>query len=165
MRIPRKTKQIILTAAKAALLVFLVVFLVLLMTRESVKDVSMDKIGDKMGAIKSVSVLHKGTDKSLLRYYDLTGDDYDGYVMYKSGSPMSVDELLIIKTKEDSQRAAVESAMRRHVRSQMKSFEGYGTAQIALLKAKIMDTEGPYVFLAISDDAEKWKKAFDDIIN
>ena len=131
MRIPRKTKQIILTAAKAALLVFLVVFLVLLMTRESVKDVSMDKIS----------------------------------VMYKSGSPMSVDELLIIKTKEDSQRAAVESAMRRHVRSQMKSFEGYGTAQIALLKAKIMDTEGPYVFLAISDDAEKWKKAFDDIIN
>ena len=74
MRIPRKTKQIILTAAKAALLVFLVVFLVLLMTRESVKDVSMDKISDKMGAIKSVSVLHKGTDKSLLRYYDLTGD-------------------------------------------------------------------------------------------
>ena len=78
---------------------------------------------------------------------------------------MSVDELLIIKTKDDSQRSAVESAMRRRVRTQMKSFEGYGTAQIALLKAKIMDTEGPYVFLAVSDDAEKWKKTFDEIIN
>ena len=160
-----KTKQIILTVAKAALIVFLVVFLVLLMTRESVKDMKMSKVADTMGSIKSVASLHKGTDKSLLRYYDLTGDDYDGYVMYKSGSPMSVDELLIIKTKDDSQRSAVESAMRRHVRQQMKSFEGYGTTQIALLKSKIMDTEGPYVFLAISKDAEKWKKAFDEIIN
>ena len=165
MKIPKKTKHIILMIAKAALIVFLVIFLILLLTRESVQDVSMDKIGEKMGSIKSVAALHKGTDKNLLRYYDLTGDDYDGYVMYKSGSPMSVDELLIIKTKDDSQRSAVESAMRRHVRTQMKSFEGYGTAQIALLKAKILDAEGPYVFLAVSDDAEKWKKAFDEIIN
>lgn len=165
LKIKAKAKHIILMAAKAALIVFLVVFLVLLMTRESVKDVDMDKVGKVMGQIPSVSSLHKGTDKSLLRYYDLTGDDYDGYIMYKSGSPMSVDELLIIKTKEDSQRSAVESAMRRHVRQQMKSFEGYGTTQVALLKAKILDTEGPYVFLAVSEDAEQWKKAFDKIIN
>ncbi|MBR6444574.1 MAG: DUF4358 domain-containing protein [Firmicutes bacterium] len=158
-------KKAALTAAKAALIIFLIVFLILLMTRESVKDVSADKINDQMCSIKSIAALHKGTDKSLLKYYDLTGDDYDGYVMYKSGSPMSVEELLIIKTKDDKQRTAVESAMRRHVRSQISSFEGYGTTQIALLEAKILDAEGPYVFLAVSEDAEKWKKKFDEIIN
>lgn len=160
-----KTQQIILTVIKAALIVFLIVFLILLMTRESVKDVSVKKIGEEMSSIKSVSALNKGTDKTLLRYYDLTGDDYEGYVLYKSGSPMAVDELLIIKVKDESQLASVESAMRRRVRSQKSSFEGYGTAQIALLNARVMDTEGNYVFLAVSKDAEKWKTAFDRIID
>lgn len=160
-----KTQQIILTVIKAALIVFLIVFLILLMTRESVKDVSVKKIGEEMSSIKSVSALNKGTDKTLLRYYDLTGDDYEGYVLYKSGSPMAVDELLIIKVKDESQLASVESAMRRRVRSQKSSFEGYGTAQIALLNARVMDTEGNYVFLAVSKDAEKWKTAFDKIID
>ena len=160
-----KTHQIILTVIKAALIVFLIVFLILLMTRESVKDVSVKKIGEEMSSIKSVSALNKGTDKTLLRYYDLTGDDYEGYVLYKSGSPMAVDELLIIKVKDESQLASVESAMRRRVRSQKSSFEGYGTAQIALLNARVMDTEGNYVFLAVSKDAEKWKTAFDRIID
>ena len=160
-----KTQQIILTVIKAALIVFLIVFLILLMTRESVKDVSVKKIGEEISSIKSVSALNKGTDKTLLRYYDLTGDDYEGYVLYKSGSPMAVDELLIIKVKDESQLASVESAMRRRVRSQKSSFEGYGTAQIALLNARVMDTEGNYVFLAVSKDAEKWKTAFDRIID
>ena len=160
-----KTQQIILTVIKAALIVFLIVFLILLMTRESVKDVSVKKIGEEMSSIKSVSALNKGTDKTLLRYYDLTGDDYEGYVLYKSGSPMAVDELLIIKVKDESQLASVESAMRRRVHSQKSSFEGYGTAQIALLNARVMDTEGNYVFLAVSKDAEKWKTAFDRIID
>lgn len=160
-----KTQQIILTVIKAALIVFLIVFLILLMTRESVKDVSVKKIGEDMSSIKSVSALNKGTDKTLLRYYDLTGDDYEGYVLYKSGSPMAVDELLIIKVKDETQLASVESAMRRRVRSQKSSFEGYGTAQIALLNARVMDTEGKYVFLAVSKDAEKWKTAFDKIID
>ena len=155
-----KTQQIILTVIKAALIVFLIVFLILLMTRESVKDVSVKKIGEEMSSIKSVAALNKGTDKTLLRYYDLTGDDYEGYVLYKSGSPMAVDELLIIKVKDETQLASVESAMRRRVRSQKSSFEGYGTAQIALLNARVMDTEGKYVFLAVSKDAEKWKTAF-----
>ncbi|WP_346706579.1 DUF4358 domain-containing protein, partial [Merdimonas faecis] len=86
--------------------------------------------------------------------------DYDGVALYIPNDVMSVNELLIIKLKDESQAEQVEAAAKERLKTQKTSFEGYGAKQTKLLESAVLDTKGEYVLLAVSENADEMAGAF-----
>ena len=77
----------------------------------------------------------KGTTQDLKRYYGLNAQDYDGVALYIPNDVMSVNELLIIKLKDESQAEQVEAAAKERLKTQKTSFEGYAPSRPSSWKA------------------------------
>ena len=110
-------------------------------------------------------LLQKKNGIDLKRYMGLDEAAYDGVLYYKAESPMAVEELLIIKAKDQDQAADLEESMEEHIKSQKKSFEGYGAEQTALLNEAIVETKGNYGLMAVGEKAGAWKERFNDFIS
>lgn len=145
---------------KVIMVLFLIGYLVVVYQRDNVKDIVMDDVITEMEKDTTLTSLKKGDVNALKRYYSLGEADCDGFLLYCSESPMAVEELLIIKAKNESQTEGLEKAAQSRLTSQKKSFEGYGAEQSALLDEAIVDTKGKFVIYAAGKDAEKWKEEF-----
>ena len=104
--------------------------------------------------------MKKGTTQDLKKYYSLNANDYEGISLYIPDDVMSVNEILVIKVKNESQIETVEKAVEIRVNTQEKNFEGYGVEQTKLIHAAIIETRGHYVLLAVSKDADRIDAAF-----
>ena len=62
---------------------------------------------------------------------------------------MGVNELLLVKTKDENEAEAVEKAAEQRKKTQLDNFEGYGAEQVKLLDASIIKTKGTYVLFVI----------------
>lgn len=100
----------------------------------------------------------------LARFYGLQEKDLKGFFFYKNPSPMSVDEILIVKSDSKAEANAVLDAMRARFDSQKNIFEGYGTDQIGLLNNAIVATKGNYSFYMCGKNASKWRDLFLSLI-
>lgn len=95
------------------------------------------------------------------RFYGLNPGDYESVVLYAPADNMDVQELLVVKLKESSQRAEVEAAIQGRLDTQLKSFEGYGAEQTALLEAHVLRVKGNYVFYIVHERAAEAGAAFE----
>mgnify|MGYP000509047485 CR=1 FL=1 len=60
---------------------------------------------------------------------------------------MGVNELLLVKTKDENEAEAVEKAAEQRKKTQLDNFEGYGAEQVKLLDASIIKTKVHTCFL------------------
>lgn len=145
---------------KAGTILFLAVYLIFLCRIDSAKDIPLSEIAEVMGKEDSVTALEKCGDTQLRKFYGIDASKIEGYFFYKAESPMSVDEILIIKARDKAQAEDYLESAETHLQSQKKSFEGYGVTQTALLNEAIVECRGNYVFYAAGEKAEQWKKEF-----
>ena len=138
----------LLNVLKYLMVLVFLAYIVFLVSRESA-----DEAGTEEG-------MTKGTTQDLKRYYGLNAQDYDGVALYIPNDVMSVNELLIIKLKDESQAEQVEAAAKERLKTQKTSFEGYGAKQTKLLESAVLDTKGEYVLLAVSENADEMAGAF-----
>ena len=73
---------------------------------------------------------------------------------------MSVNEVLVVKVKDESQIEDIEKAVQTRLDTQKKSFEGYGVEQTKLLRSAVVESKGSYTILVVSKDADKIDEAF-----
>jgi hypothetical protein len=66
--------------------------------------------------------MKKGTTQDLKKYYSLNANDYEGISLYIPDDVMSVNEILVIKVKNESQIETVEKAVESRVNTQEKNF-------------------------------------------
>ena len=81
-------------------------------------------------------------------------------MLYIPDDVMSVNEILVVRVKDESQVESVETAVQDRLATQKKSFEGYGVEQTKLLRSAIEESKGYYVLLAVSEDADSIEAAF-----
>ena len=141
---------------KYLMVVLLIIYVVFLVTREGDNTVSVDTIEKNITKAVKLEGMKKGTTQDLKKYYSLNANDYEGISLYIPDDVMSVNEILVIKVKNESQIETVES----RVNTQEKNFEGYGVEQTKLIHAAIIETKGRYVLLAVSKDADRIDAAF-----
>ena len=122
--------------------------------------VSVDTIETNITNAVSVKGMKKGTAQDLKKYYGLNAGDYDGMMLYIPDDVMSVNEILVVKVKDESQVESVETAAEERLAAQKESFEGYGVEQTRLLRSAIEESKGYYVLLAVSKDADSIEAAF-----
>lgn len=158
-----KSKKYLFT--KIALVAFLLVYLVILYTADMAKDVSMDDIAASMEKDSHITALQKRERADLKHFYQIADSDTEGYFFYKAVSPMSVEEILIVKGKNKDQAAAFLENMEAHLASQKNVFGGYGTDQMALLGDAVVETRGNYAFYMCGPNAAVWRESFLSLIS
>ena len=133
---------------KSVMVIFLVVYLGRLYVSDYAADVSMDKIS---ASLEQVS--------GLRRFYQIDENDIDSYFFRKAASPMSVDEVLVVKANSSSEAGAYLEAAQAHLESQKNIFEGYGTDQMALLGEASVEKRGAYVWYFCGENAQELRQA------
>ena len=112
------------------MVVLLIIYVVFLVTREGDNTVSVDTIEKNITKAVKLEGMKKGTTQDLKKYYSLNANDYEGISLYIPDDVMSVNEILVIKVKNESQIETVEKAVESRVNTQEKNFEGYGVEQL-----------------------------------
>lgn len=102
----------------------------------------------------------KAENQMIRRLYGLNVSDYEGVVLYTATSTMAVEELLIVKLKDEAQAREWETAIASRLASQQSSFEGYGADQTRLLKDHLLRVEGNYILYVVSNQAPEVRSAF-----
>lgn len=156
----RKGRLDIINICKYLMVIALIAYVVFLISREGNNTASVDTIEKNITKTVSVKGMKKGTTQDLKKYYGLNANDYDGTMLYIPDDVMSVNEILVVKVKDESQVEAVEAAVEGRLSTQKKSFEGYGVEQTKLLKSAIEESKGYYVLLAVSKEADRIDTAF-----
>ena len=145
---------------KSGLVLFLAVYLTLLYTSDSAKNVPMEQITQTLEQNSDISSLNKETRSDLKHYYQTDDRTIDGYFFYKAASPMAVEEICIMKASDNAQANILLESANSHLSSQKQVFEGYGTDQMALLNNAVVGKKGNYVYYMCGADAQDWRTAF-----
>lgn len=127
-------------------------------------DKSLSQIKSDIQKSGKLEKMEKGSAKSLKRFFGLSSSDVDSFVLYTPQSTMDVDEMLIVKLKDQSQANTIEDVIDSRVNKQIESFSGYGPKQVALLQDYEVKAKGKYVFYCVSPNAASLKTAFEDSI-
>lgn len=149
---------------KTGMVLFLAAYLMLIYMSDNAKNIPIDRIAASMEADSTITLLQKRERTDLKRFYQINDGDTDGYLFYKAVSPMSVEEILIVKAANKSQANAFLENAESHLASQKRVFEGYGTDQMALLNDAVVETRGNYVYYMCGPDAASWRKIFLSLI-
>ena len=144
---------------KSVMVIFLVVYLGRLYVSDYAADVSMDKISAALEQVSGVTDLSEPGVSGLRRFYQIDENDIDSYFFRKAVSPMSVDEVLVVKANSSSEAGAYLEAAQAHLESQKNIFEGYGTDQMALLGEASVEKRGAYVWYFCGENAQELRQA------
>ena len=144
---------------KSVMVIFLVVYLGRLYVSDYAADVSMDKISASLEQVSGVTDLSEPGVSGLRRFYQIDENDIDSYFFRKAASPMSVDEVLVVKANSSSEAGAYLEADQAHLESQKNIFEGYGTDQMALLGEASVEKRGAYVWYFCGENAQELRQA------
>ncbi len=104
--------------------------------------------------------LSKEDDQTFKKEYALNAADYQGVMLLASPAHLDAEEVLLVKVKNDEQMQEVEEAIEQHIATRRKDFEGYMPEQVLLLDEALVTVRGNYIFMAISENAEEYQKAF-----
>ena len=132
---------------KSVMVIFLVVYLGRLYVSAALEQVS------------GVTDLSEPGVSGLRRFYQIDENDIDSYFFRKAASPMSVDEVLVVKANSSSEASAYLEAAQAHLESQKNIFEGYGTDQMALLGEASVEKRGAYVWYFCGENAQELRQA------
>ena len=144
---------------KSVMVIFLDVYLGRLYVSDYAADISMDKISAALEQISGVTDLSEPGVSGLRRFYQIDENDIDSYFFRKAASPMSVDEVLVVKANSSSEAGAYLEAAQAHLESQKNIFEGYGTDQMALLGEASVEKRGAYVWYFCGENAQELRQA------
>lgn len=144
---------------KSVMVIFLIVYLGRLYVSDYAADVSMDKISAALEQVSGVTDLSEPGVSGLRRFYQIDENDIDSYFFRKAASPMSVDEVLVVKANSSSEAGAYLEAAQAHLESQKNIFEGYGTDQMALLGEASVEKRGAYVWYFCGENAQELRQA------
>jgi len=148
------------TYIKGGLVVLLLVFIIFDMRKDTVSNAKIETVTKNVVTAAGFQDIEPAEGRMVKRFYGINPKDYNGVSLYVAGDNMDVHELLIVKLNDVSQKDSVEEAIEERLDTQLKSFEGYGAEQTALLKKHAQKTKGNYVFYMVGEKASDAQKAF-----
>ncbi|QEK12431.1 DUF4358 domain-containing protein [Crassaminicella thermophila] len=103
-------------------------------------------------------------DKQVIASYGINLEDVEEGIIRYPMINLSAEEVAVIKVKDPSKASVIKEGFEKHVQQQLKAFENYVPKNYEIVKNHILKVEGKYIFLAISEDAEKMEEIFDNAL-
>lgn len=145
-------KKVLFAELIAVLMLGLV--MTLLLSGKKTKEVPLDEVDAAFSSQFSLEGMEKAGEMRLKRAFSLNAADFSEFLYYTPDNTMSVNELLLVRTKDESQKDVVLRGIEARLATQKKNFDGYGTDQTELLNHAKIFSAGPYIALIVSREAD-----------
>lgn len=144
---------------KLVFIAILAAFLVFVYSRASAKDVNLEDVEAQLiGTTDIATLMTESSDRDLMQFMGLDATSYEQVIYYRNTTALAVEELLIVKAKDESQLSGVEDAVNSRIKSQIKAYDSYGPAQVKQLKNALLLKKGNYYFYCTGDNANKYEE-------
>lgn len=145
MKINRKVRYVIY-------LIILVTLLVIPF-REEIYNINMKSLTKSFDGNINKEYVVKGNNSDLRKFYHMSFDDIEDFILYVPATSMRVNEIAVFKVKKGKEEQVYNKVAERK-EFQKKVFEGYGAAQCKLLDNSILKKAGQYVVYITGEDAK-----------
>lgn len=131
---------------------------------ESAKDVPVHTIEERIKQAASMDNMKKGDSSRLKKLYRLDPSEVQDFVLYTAESNVEANELAVIKLKQEIQAEGVKAKIMKRIEAQEVKLKDYRPEQFYLVEKHVLKVNGRYILFAVSEDAEKIERAFDEAI-
>ncbi|WP_100618047.1 DUF4358 domain-containing protein [Bacillus cereus] len=132
--------------------------------KENVNNLSATEIGEKIKQVANLEEMKKGDSKKLQKLYNINTDEIESFVLYTAPTNIKADEIAAIKVKDMKNVKNIKEKLLSRIEKKSKSFKGYLPDEYFLIEKHVLKTKDNYILLAISKDADKIEKTFDEIL-
>lgn len=161
-RTVKQIEQYAAVAAKYVISVLIAGYIALLLLFVGESRRPFDEVSKDVSRAIDTDRLSEQDSQALKRNFGLNSSEFSGVLYYASVSGISAEEVLLVQTADDSQITQVTDALEEHVEKRMEEFAGDMPEQKALLENAVHSVRGNYIFFAVSQDAERYRKTFAD---
>lgn len=149
---------------KIVFAVVLLLFMGAMLWEKQAEDLPLSEVESELFADRTLEGAEKADESKLRRLCALNASDYAEVLYYCPASNMDVDEFLLVKLTDASQKEAVETALENRLSVQKKNFDGYGIDQTDILNRAQIWSDDRYVCLIVNQDASGWLDALKKIL-
>ncbi len=140
--------------------VALLVFIGFMSGESSYSDKTVTEVAESITQSYDVSELSQIKKNKIIEDFGIDFTDVDSFVYYASDSIMNVDELMVIKLREEVNPDGISAKIEKRVTDKQVLFEGYAPEQSALLKEYVLTDDKGFIFYAVGEDAHEAYAAF-----
>ena len=137
-----------------AIYAIIIVVLLVVPFREDNYNLNMDTLGSSLKSQVNNDYVVAGDKSELRKFYHISFDDIDDFILYVPATSMRVNEVTIIKAKKGNEDALMQKVTNRRD-FQKNVFEGYGAKQCKLLDNAVLEKRGRYIIYITGEDGKK----------
>lgn len=138
----------------------LVIFIGFMSGESSYSDKTAAEVAETVTESYDVSELRHIKKNKIKEEFGIDFTLVDSFEYYASDSIMTVDELMIIKLKEEVRPEEISAKIEKRVTDKQTLFEGYAPEQSALLKEYVLTCDKGFIFYAVGKGADEALAAF-----
>lgn len=145
-------------------IVILAVFIFNITQSEVYSEMTAKQMLSEVKESFSVEKLKSIKKNKLLEEFSFDFDTIDSFSYYASDSIMIVDELLIIKLKQEVKPDECERIITERLEEKLNLFEGYAPNESALLENYVLKSKSGFVFYAVGEEAQAAVEKFMSVV-
>ncbi|WP_319802179.1 DUF4358 domain-containing protein [Bacillus thuringiensis] len=130
--------------------------------KENVNSLSVTEIGEEIKHATNLEGMKEGDSKKLQKLYNINPDEVESFVLYTAPTNIKADEIAVIKLDNTKSVDNIKKKIISRIEKKSKSFKGYLPEEYFLIEKHVLKTKDNYILLAISKDADKIEKTFDE---
>lgn len=139
-------------------IIFIIIFIsILLVIPFLIKDkkVDIDEIKKVLEGYAKEDIVTEIDSSTIYNNYNINTNSLEGYISYGPISYMNVQELTVFKEEDKDKRIEIKNKINEYINKKILTFQGYGEAQVELLKNSVVEIKGDYVFCIILDNSDE----------
>ena len=139
-------------------IIFIIIFIsILLVVPFLIKDkkVDIDEIKKVFEGYAEEDIVVEIDSSTIYNNYNINTNSLEGYISYGPISYMNVQELTVFKEEDKDKRIEIKNKIKEYINKKILTFQGYGEAQVELLKNSVVEIKGDYVFCIILDNSDE----------
>ena len=139
-------------------IIFIIIFIsILLVIPFLIKDkkVDIDEIKKVLEGYAKEDIVTEIDSSTIYNNYNINTNSLEGYISYGPITYMNVQELTVFKEDDKEKRIEIKNEINEYINKKILTFQGYGEAQVELLKNSVVEIKGDYVFCIILDNSDE----------
>lgn len=139
-------------------IIFIIIFIsILLVIPFLIKDkkVDIDEIKKVFEEYAKEDIVVEIDSSTIYNNYNINTNSLEGYISYGPITYMNVQELTVFKEEDKDKRIEIKNKINEYINKKILTFQGYGEAQVELLKNSVVEIKGDYVFCIILDNSDE----------
>lgn len=139
-------------------IIFIIIFIsILLVIPFLIKDkkVDIDEIKKVLEGYAKEDIVVEIDSSTIYNNYNINANSLEGYISYGPITYMNVQELTVFKEDDKDKRIEIKNEINEYINKKILTFQGYGEAQVELLKNSVVEIKGDYVFCIILDNSDE----------